>query len=88
MIKLITAILVTTFSISAAAADLTILNSGSKTGGFSMHETSFAFYKSPAIEVVAIIFMILGSCNFALHFYFLSSRKLSKNHFMIFFSQA
>tara|TARA_B100001093_G_scaffold515478_1_gene591887 strand:- start:3352 stop:4743 length:1392 start_codon:yes stop_codon:yes gene_type:complete len=47
------------------------------TGGFSLHETSFAFYKSTAVDVVAIIFMILGSCNFALHFYFLSSRKIS-----------
>ena len=42
MIKLITAILVTTFSISAAAADLTILNSGSKTGGFSMQSTAYS----------------------------------------------
>ncbi len=47
------------------------------TGGFSLHETSFAYYKNPAVDVVAIIFMFLGSCNFALHFYFLSSRKLS-----------
>ena len=42
MIKLITAILVTTFSISVAAADLTILNSGSKTGGFSMQSTAYS----------------------------------------------
>lgn len=47
------------------------------TGGFSIHEASFAFYKNPAIDVVAIIFMFLGSCNFTLHFYFLASRKPS-----------
>ena len=30
------------FSISASAADLTILNSGSKTGGFSMQSTAYS----------------------------------------------
>jgi trk system potassium uptake protein TrkH len=38
------------------------------TGGFSTHDASFAYYKSPAIEFVAQIFMLLGAINFAAHF--------------------
>lgn len=38
------------------------------TGGFTMHDTSFAYYQSDLIEVIASIFMLLGSANFALHF--------------------
>ena len=38
------------------------------TGGFTMHDTSFAFYQSEAIELVACFFMFLGGTNFALHF--------------------
>ena len=42
MIKMLTAISIAFFSISAMAADLTILNSGSKTGGFSMQSTAYS----------------------------------------------
>lgn len=38
------------------------------TGGFSMHDTSFAYYKSEGIELIACFFMLLGGTNFALHF--------------------
>lgn len=38
------------------------------TGGFTMHDDSFAFYRSPLINSIAVIFMIIGSTNFALHF--------------------
>lgn len=38
------------------------------TGGFSMHNSSFAYYNSYTINAIAIIFMILGATNFALHF--------------------
>ncbi len=38
------------------------------TGGFSMHDSSFAYYDNPLIEVIAVVFMLLGSINFALHF--------------------
>lgn len=38
------------------------------TGGFSTHSTSFAFYHSELIELVAIIFMFLGGVNFSLHY--------------------
>lgn len=38
------------------------------TGGFSMHDTSFAYYQSVSIEYIACLFMLLGATNFALHF--------------------
>ena len=38
------------------------------TGGFSIYDASLAHYGSPAIEAVAVVFMILGAINFALHF--------------------
>lgn len=49
------------------------------TGGFSMHDASFAYYDNPIIEIIAIVFMILGSTNFALHFIAVS--RLSFNHY-------
>ena len=38
------------------------------TGGFSPYDASFAHFNSPLIEFIAIIFMWLGSLNFALHY--------------------
>lgn len=37
------------------------------TGGFSTKVESIGYYKSPAIELVTIILMILGTINFAAH---------------------
>jgi trk/ktr system potassium uptake protein len=44
-------------------------------GGFSSHDASFAYFNSPAIEAIAIIFMIIGGINFGTHF--LAFRKAS-----------
>lgn len=38
------------------------------TGGFSMHDTSFAYYHSDAIVLLGSLFMFLGGTNFTLHF--------------------
>lgn len=38
------------------------------TGGFGMHNTSVLFYNSIWIEIVAMIIMMVGATNFALHF--------------------
>lgn len=46
------------------------------TGGFSMHDESFAYYNSYSIELVACIFMLLGGTNFALHFITFQKRTL------------
>ncbi|MBA3032026.1 MAG: TrkH family potassium uptake protein [Gammaproteobacteria bacterium] len=37
-------------------------------GGFSSHDSSFEYWNSPAIEMVAIIFMLIAGMNFATHF--------------------
>ncbi len=37
-------------------------------GGFSSHDASFAYWDSPRIEAVAMLFMIIASINFATHF--------------------
>jgi len=38
------------------------------TGGFSTHDASLGFYQSPAVESVAIVFMLLAAINFGVHF--------------------
>ena len=45
-------------------------------GGFSSHDASFGFFDSPAIEAVAITFMLIAGMNFATHFIALSGRSL------------
>ena len=37
-------------------------------GGFSTHDASYAYWNSPRIEAVAIVFMLLAAINFASHF--------------------
>jgi trk system potassium uptake protein TrkH len=44
-------------------------------GGFSTHDESFAYWDSPAIEAVAIVFMLVAAINFATHF--LAWRRVS-----------
>jgi len=47
------------------------------TGGFSMHDASFAHYHSNVIDIIGIVFMFLGGVNFGLHYVFLKGRGLS-----------
>jgi len=44
-------------------------------GGFSSHDASYAYWNSPAIEMVAMYFMLLAGMNFGTHF--LAWRRLS-----------
>ncbi|MGW8370082.1 MAG: TrkH family potassium uptake protein, partial [Gammaproteobacteria bacterium] len=37
-------------------------------GGFSTHDASIGYFHSAVIEGVAVVFMLLGGANFALHF--------------------
>lgn len=37
-------------------------------GGLSSHDASFGHFQSPTLEWIAIVFMTLASCNFALYF--------------------
>ncbi len=38
---------------------------GVATGGFSVHDESFAYYNSPLVEAAAVAVMVLGALNFA-----------------------
>lgn len=46
------------------------------TGGFSMHNSSFAYYNNPNIQWIACIFMLLGGTSFLLHFMVYQQRSL------------
>ncbi|MEY4506544.1 MAG: Trk system potassium uptake protein TrkH [Pseudomonadota bacterium] len=37
-------------------------------GGLSSHDSSFAYFNSPLLEGICIVFMLIASCNFALYF--------------------
>lgn len=38
------------------------------TAGFSTHDASIGYFNSPLIEIIAIIFMLSGGVNFAIHY--------------------
>lgn len=42
-------------------------------GGLSSHDSSFGYFQSPLLESIAVVFMVVASCNFAL--YFVALRK-------------
>ena len=48
-------------------------------GGFSTHDLSIGYFNSPAIEAVAIVFMVICGINFSLHFY---AFKGSTQHYL------
>ncbi|MEW8014806.1 MAG: TrkH family potassium uptake protein [Candidatus Sedimenticola endophacoides] len=43
-------------------------------GGFSTHDASMGYFDSTAIEMVAVVFMLIAGVNFALHFMALRRR--------------
>ena len=45
-------------------------------GGFAAYDASFGAFDSPAIEAVAIVFMLLAGVNFALYFVVWKRRSL------------
>ena len=47
------------------------------TGGFSTHNESIGYFKSPGIEITSIIFIILGSLPFVAYLKFLKGNKKS-----------
>ena len=47
-------------------------------GGLSSYDSSFGHFQSPALEWVAIVFMLMASCNFALYFVALTKRQPSR----------
>lgn len=45
------------------------------TGGFSTHDASMGYFANPWVELVAILFMLAGGINFAVHFVALRDRS-------------
>ena len=45
-------------------------------GGFSTHDASIGWFASPAIEMIASLFMFLAGVNFGLHFLVVRNRNL------------
>lgn len=37
-------------------------------GGFSTHDASIGYFNSPMIDLITVLFLLISSCNFALHF--------------------
>ena len=50
------------------------------TGGFTLHQASFAYYHSTAVNLFAMLFMFLGSVNFSLHF--ITIKNFSLMHYI------
>jgi trk system potassium uptake protein TrkH len=44
-------------------------------GGFSTHDASLGYFDNPAVEMVAIVFMIFAGINFGLHFMVFNRRN-------------
>jgi len=47
------------------------------TGGFSTHDDSLGYFHSSYIDDIAVVFMMLGSINFGIHYAALSGRSIS-----------
>ena len=46
-------------------------------GGFSTHDASIGYFDSPAIMIICMVFMLLSSLNFALHYFCWRHRSIS-----------
>ncbi len=44
-------------------------------GGFSTHDASIGYFQNPAIEIIAVVFMVISGINFALHFLAIRTRS-------------
>ena len=48
------------------------------TGGFSTHQSSFAFFNSPTLEGIAVVFMLLSGLNFSLLYLLIIRRRVRR----------
>lgn len=46
-------------------------------GGFSTHDASIGYFQSSAIEMIAVIFMLISGVNFALHYLAFRSKSVA-----------
>ncbi|MGD8592469.1 MAG: TrkH family potassium uptake protein [Gammaproteobacteria bacterium] len=47
------------------------------TGGFSTHDASLAYFESEYVDDIAVVFMLLGSINFGVHYTALHTQNLN-----------
>jgi trk system potassium uptake protein TrkH len=47
-------------------------------GGLSTHDASFGHFRSPLLEWICVVFMLIASCNFALYFVAVRQRTLRR----------
>ena len=45
------------------------------TGGFSTHNESFAYFNSMTVDMIAVVFMLLGAFNFGIHYLALMTNR-------------
>jgi trk system potassium uptake protein TrkH len=45
-------------------------------GGYSSHDASFAWFESPLLEAIAVVFMLIAGINFGTHFLAFRARSL------------
>ncbi|HHQ4774943.1 TPA: TrkH family potassium uptake protein [Aeromonas veronii] len=45
-------------------------------GGFSTHDASIGFFNSPVINLITVLFLLIGSINFGLHFMVFAHRPV------------
>lgn len=46
-------------------------------GGYSSHDASFAYFESPLVEAITVIFMLIAGINFGTHFLAFRGRNLA-----------
>lgn len=46
------------------------------TGGFSIHDQSFGYYKQPSLRWISMFFMVLSALRFALHYRFFVDKQM------------
>ncbi|MGH1409993.1 MAG: TrkH family potassium uptake protein [Aeromonas sp.] len=51
-------------------------------GGFSTHDASIGFFNSPVINLITVVFLLLASVNFALHFTVFSHRPVRLGRYL------
>ncbi|HHQ5455838.1 TPA: TrkH family potassium uptake protein [Aeromonas veronii] len=51
-------------------------------GGFSTHDASIGFFNSPVINLITVMFLLLASVNFALHFTVFSHRPVRLGRYL------
>ena len=51
-------------------------------GGFSTHDASIGFFNSPAINLITVVFLLLASVNFALHFTVFAHRPIRLSSYL------